>query len=34
MIKEVILLKLEPGVNVKFEVLSPNMKKGIIINFY
>ena len=32
-IKEVTLFKLESGIDVKFEILGSNLKRGIIINY-
>ena len=34
MIKEISLFKLESGVDVKFEVLSSNLKRRTIINYH
>ena len=34
LVKEVTSFKLEPGVDVNFEVLGLNPKRGTIINYY
>ena len=34
LVKEVTSFKLEPGVDINFEVLGSNPKRGTIINYY